>query len=101
MNIIKASKASSNFFIIFLIVNIYSDDEGRNGYHSGGGRGSSNFDGQSAADFWDDFNINDPQSVYVDKYSQQEEIGGVGNYHRLNQFKRPSVESSWGQRQVI
>ena len=72
-------------FIIFPIVNIYSDDEGRNGYQSGGGRGSNNFDGQSAADFWDDFNINDPQSVYVDKYSQQEEIGGVGNYHRLNQ----------------
>ena len=79
------------------------DEEGNNGYHSV--RGNSNRDGygnsggqHSAADFWDDFNINDPQSVYADKYSEQEE---VNNYRNNHQYKRPAaVESSWGQRQV-
>lgn len=77
-----------------------SEDE--EGYQSGRGGvrdGYGNSGGQSSADFWDDFNINDPQSVYADKYSEQEEIGG-GNYRRPhNQYKRPAVESSWGQRQ--
>ena len=66
------------------------------GYRNGGGGGQA-----EAADFWDDFNIHDPQSIYADKYSTQEETsgGGGGNY-RQHQYKTPSIESAWGQRQV-
>ena len=65
------------------------------GYRSGGGRQSE------VADFWDDFNVHDPQSIYADKYSssQEEHIGGGGGAaYRPHQFKTP--DSSWGQRQV-
>ena len=68
---------------------------GEGGYRSGGGRQSE------VADFWDDFNVHDPQSIYADKYSssQEEHIGGGGgSAYRPHQFKTP--DSSWGQRQV-
>ena len=68
---------------------------GEGGYRSGGGRQSE------VADFWDDFNVHDPQSIYADKYSssQEERIGGGGGAaYRPHQFKTP--DSSWGQRQV-
>ena len=68
------------------------------GYHHGsGGRGQT-----EAADFWEDFNVHDPQSIYADKFTAQEEYGNnAGNYHQ-NAYNSPtpSVESSWGQRQV-
>ena len=32
-------------------------------HHGGGGRGQT-----EAADFWEDFNVHDPQSIYADKF---------------------------------
>ena len=66
------------------------------GYRNAGGAGQS-----EAADFWDDFNIHDPQSIYADKYSAQEEISGGGVNYRPHQIKTHSIESAWGQRQVL
>jgi len=78
-----------------------------NGGVAGGYQKNNGGVGQSAADFWDDFNIHDPQSIYADKYSAQEEPfgnnnrGGGGGYHPQHHQPEttPSIESSWGQRQ--
>ena len=66
-------------------------------HHGGGGRGQT-----EAADFWEDFNVHDPQSIYADKFSAQEEYGSNGGNYPQNSYKpTPAVESSWGQRQVF
>ena len=46
--------------------------------------------------------MHDPQSIYADKFSAQEEYGSNGGNYPQNSYKpTPALESSWGQRQVI
>ena len=77
------------------------DYHGSRGFSEGGYRQGGQVQTE-VADFWEDFNVHDPQSIYADKFSAQEEYGsGGGNYRPTTGYKStPSVESAWGQRQV-